>query len=801
MGEPMNSASKPLVFVLIASLLAPAGWQWIPSGSLARAQETAVPAAPTPAPAVAPTAPPSAPGAWPRTFSQNGNVLTMYQPQVDSWKDYNQIAFRSAIALTPLIDGQTQYGVLSVTAETFVDDNNRTVLMTNLQKTINFPGMPDAQATAMKQMVGSLLPSKSFIDVSLDQVMAYMHKQTQPPKVQLNYDPPPIYYSSTPAIMVIYMGQPQFKPIQGTDLLFAVNTNWVVVMDTKSSQYFLLDGNSWLTAPDPLNGPWTVAKQLPDALSKLPNEGNWQDVKKHVPGVQLASAPKVITSTQPAELIVTSGAPNYTPIPGTRLMYVSNPAMPLFWDLVDNNFYFLAAGRWFRASSLNGPWTAASADLPAEFAKIPPTSPMGFVLASVPHTQEAQDAILLANVPHKATIDIATAKVDVTYDGTPKFVAVEGTPMTYAVNTPYSVVFANGQYYCCYKAVWFQAPAAAGPWVVCTSVPQVIYTIPPSNPLYNCTYVVCYSSTPTTVVYGCTAGYSGEYVAATGALMFGAGMITGALIAANNCYHPYYPCYYSYGCAAHYSYGYGCYYRTGGAYYGPHGGCGWGATYNPATGTYARGGAVYGPNGAHYGAQAYNPWTNTYAQHTGGTNGYKSWGNSYVQQGDKWAQAGHESNARGGVGYADNSSGQWAEGAHSNVTNSSVAKTSGGDTYAGHDGNVYKNTGDGWQKYDGGGNWSNTNYNKSTAQSDWQNHSQTTQSLNQDSWARNQGTNNAASSWQSRSGGGWGGGGGGSGGGWGGGGGDHSWGGGGGGGWGGRSFGGDGFHGGGGFRR
>ena len=34
-----------------------------------------------------------------------------------------------------------------------------------------------------------------------------------------------------------------------------------------------------------------------------------------------------------------------------------------------------------------------------------------------------------------------------------------------------------------------------------------------------------------------------------------------------------------------------------------------------------------------------------------------------------------------------------------------VARTASGDVYAGRDGNVYKKEGDGWQKYDGGGNW------------------------------------------------------------------------------------------------
>jgi len=35
-----------------------------------------------------------------------------------------------------------------------------------------------------------------------------------------------------------------------------------------------------------------------------------------------------------------------------------------------------------------------------------------------------------------------------------------------------------------------------------------------------------------------------------------------------------------------------------------------------------------------------------------------------------------------------------------------VGRTGSGDVYAGHDGNVYKKSGDSWQKSDGGGNWS-----------------------------------------------------------------------------------------------
>ena len=38
--------------------------------------------------------------------------------------------------------------------------------------------------------------------------------------------------------------------------------------------------------------------------------------------------------------------------------------------------------------------------------------------------------------------------------------------------------------------------------------------------------------------------------------------------------------------------------------------------------------------------------------------------------------------------------------------NTAAGKTANGDMYAGHDGNVYKNTGSGWEKYDNG-SWNN----------------------------------------------------------------------------------------------
>jgi hypothetical protein len=635
----------------------------------------------------------AAPPGWPRVFSDNNVTVEVAQPQVDEWKDYNLIRFRAAFTVTPRGTAQPQYGVVALQARTVVDNDARTVLLSGVEMALRFPNLPEAQAAALRERTAACLPDMNGTTVSLDQVLAYTGRQVKPATVNVSLDPPPLYFSDSPAVLVVFIGPPQMKPVAGTQLMFAVNTNWMTFLDAGSGQYYLLNGSSWLTAPDLLKGPWTAAGKLPAEFAKLPADAAWEEARKNIPGQPAASVPRVFATTQPAELIVTDGSPVYTPVTGTRLMYVSNPVTPLFLDLAERQYYYLASGRWFRAEGISGPWSAASTALPADFAKIPSDGPLGFVLASVPNTQEARDAVTLASVPHKAVVDVKNASLDVAYDGAPRFEPVQGTALTYGANTSYQIVCCEGKYYCCYQGVWFTAPAPTGPWSVCTSVPQAIYTIPPSSPLYNVTYVQVYDATnPDSVVVGYTNGYYGEYVGPTGTLVYGAGVIGWWRPAY---YWPLYaPCYYSYGFAARYNYLHGGYYRAGGYYYGPYGGAGWGAFYNPATGAWARRGYAYGPGGAVWGGQAYNPFTNTYRAHTGGVTGYESWGKTVVSQGSRWAEAGHVTTAAG---------------------TTAAVKTSSGNVYAGRDGNVYRNTDGQWQKYEGNGNWQDASWNRSTA--------------------------------------------------------------------------------------
>ena len=233
--------------------------------------------------------------------------------------------------------------------------------------------------------------------------------------------------------------------------------------------------------------------------------------------------PKIIVETEPSELISATGDPEFTPISGTDLLYVSNTESDVLKDINNQNYYVLLSGRWYAGANLNGPWKYVPGEkLPEDFAKIPEDSEMGTVLYAVPGTDVAAEAVLDAQIPQTAIIDRKLATLSIEYDGNPKFETLKGTKLTYAANTATPVIKVNKQYYACNEAVWFVAESPKGSWTVATFVPDVIYTIPPESPLYHVTFVRIYKVTDDVVYVGYTPGYTGTYVYHT-TIVYGTG--------------------------------------------------------------------------------------------------------------------------------------------------------------------------------------------------------------------------------------------------------------------------------------
>jgi hypothetical protein len=67
-------------------------------------------------------------------------------------------------------------------------------------------------------------------------------------------------------VEVSYDGQPDFRPVEGTDMEYAVNTGAAVLHSDR--QYYLVDDGVWYVSDSP-NGPWRVSAWRPQAVGSI----------------------------------------------------------------------------------------------------------------------------------------------------------------------------------------------------------------------------------------------------------------------------------------------------------------------------------------------------------------------------------------------------------------------------------------------------------------------------------------------------------------------------------------------------
>jgi len=678
--------------VALAIALSPAA-----GGLLAQA-----PAAPAPAPPV-----PHDLG-WPRAYETATKAqLTIHQPQVASWDNRQHMVAYAAVSYLAPGAATPALGTVKLESATTVSFEERLVHFQSLRiAETNFPKLSREQVQDLLAVIERGIPDEERI-IALDRVLANVDKSQIFPRnvTGVKADPPTIFFSTQPAVLVGFDGEPVWSPIKDNDLKFAVNTNWDVFRHDPSNQYYLRNERVWLKAAD-LKGPWSPARQLPDSFAKLPADDNWKDVKAALPGAAPeGKLPTIFVSTTPSELIVLNGAPSYLLVAGTSLLWVNNTESDLFRLRKDGPVYFLVAGRWFSAPDFNGPWTFATPNLPPEFKKISLEHPRSRVLASVPGTPQAAEGVLLAQIPQTARVNPKELKApDVVYQGNPNFEPIPETSVARAVNTDKDIIKVGDLYYMCFQGVWFTSRSANGPWQVTGSVPKEIYEIPPSSPAHNVTYVTIVEDDDDDewVTFAAVAGYTGMMVG-WGCAVWGTGWYYPPYVGYGGFYPVYYPFYPTYGYGAWYNPWTGGYGR-GAAVYGPYGGAGVGARYNPSTGVYSRGAVAWGPGGARGAASAYNPRTGAYGRTQQGSGVYGSWGTTSVQRGNQWAQTARVTNrATGTTTRATRGSGGGAAITRTGPQGSGgVVRTGSGDMYAGRDGNVYRRQDGSWQKYDGG---------------------------------------------------------------------------------------------------
>lgn len=580
----------------------------------------------------------SAQNKWPITLTGNdGSIIKVYEPEPESFQG-NILKYRSAISVLQPEKSDPFFGTFWSIATVDTDKDNRRINIQSVKvPNIKFPGEQD------KDMIGDLkatleaqLPA-AVNDISLDQVLSSLELNQDQKKLSkdLNTSAPKIFFASQPSILVMIDGTPKIEENKDWKLDVVTNTPFTIVKNN-DGKFYLYGGKHWYTAPA-ATGPYSYKEKVPGNLEKVATAAN--NAKNNNAGyIDSSEATKdnvvsdIVVSTSPAEMIQTDGQPQFKPIDGTSLSYVSNSQNDIFQDKKSNDYFVLISGRWYKSSSLRGSqWEYVAANsLPADFARIPEGSPKDNVLASVAGTDAAREAVMDAQIPQTAKVDRRSATTNVKYNGTPQFQSVPGTDLQYAINTSSSVMLYRGIYYAVDNGVWFQSDSPEGPWEVATERPDEVDRIPPSSPLYNTKYVYVYDVTPDYIYMGYTPGYLNTYIYGP-TVVYGTGFYYDPWYAGyyyprpwtwgfNMCYNPWA------GWSIGYNYSYG-WFNWGFGYGYPYysywgGGCGWWGPriYQPPYAwspyrTYGYYGGNFYRNSVSYNSRSYNG--NIYRNRTG----------------------------------------------------------------------------------------------------------------------------------------------------------------------------------------
>ncbi len=278
------------------------------------------------------------------------------------------------------------------------------------------------------------------------------------PKPSLADGIPAIYVTQAPAELIVFKGQPDFVPIQGTGLLWASNTTSDVLVDTADNRYYALLAGRWFRGPG-LSGPWSfvASNALPADFARIPPHSLAGAVLPTVAGTPQAQEALIANSIPQTATVPLAngpkftpsfdGAPQHAPVAGTSLSYVTNASVPII-QVTPASYYAVEAGVWFTAPRVTGPWAIATS-VPTAIYAIPPSSPLYYV---------------------------TYVRI---YEATPQYVYVGYTPgYLGTVVSPYgTIVYGTGYVYSPWiGSVWYATPYTYGVAAAPVYNPYVGYT-------------------------------------------------------------------------------------------------------------------------------------------------------------------------------------------------------------------------------------------------------------------------------------------------------------------------------------
>ncbi len=215
---------------------------------------------------------------------------------------------------------------------------------------------------------------------------------------------PDVMFGTRPAELIVTTGKPTLQLIPDSAGLSFVSNTESPLFRLNANWYYLVAGR-WFATTDLDKGPWVYSPTLPAAFSGIPADHAMARVRASVPGTveaRMAALEALLpvrtgtarNATAPVTVSF-AGEPRFETIAGTQVARAVNSG----YDIIQyqNQYYLCYAGVWYQAGSPLGPWQVAPS-VPDAIYAIPPSSP-SYQVTQVKVVQSTPTTVVYAYPP------------------------------------------------------------------------------------------------------------------------------------------------------------------------------------------------------------------------------------------------------------------------------------------------------------------------------------------------------------------------------------------------------------------
>ena len=284
---------------------------------------------------------------WPQEIGIPDGQIIIYQPQPDGLVG-TTLTGRAAISIELESLDAPVFGAIWFEATLQTDRDDRSATITEVSVVdMRFPGQDEEREKKLRDILENSAPNMDLV-ISLDELIASLEAESKRVEAvgEIDTTPPEVIFSEEPAMLILIDGEPHLVEVENSKIKRVVNTAFSLLYDGDNKTYYLYaDKDSWYMTRE-IMGEWVLADAVPSEVAKLaPSETpDPDDELVEDESTEPGPPPKIIVRTQPAELIVSEGKPEFQPIVGTDLLYVSNTESDVLMDIDDQKYYVLLSG-------------------------------------------------------------------------------------------------------------------------------------------------------------------------------------------------------------------------------------------------------------------------------------------------------------------------------------------------------------------------------------------------------------------------------------------------------------------------